>query len=200
MMQTTLDNRIAESFGVFWEPFAYGDAEQEYMNHWWKETDTWIMGRRLYEAVAPWWEVVARGGLPNDLPEMTASTREFGRIFDGLEKFVVSNTLESTTERTVMSGDVASQLEELKAGPGKRIVLSCGPALFGHLVSVTGLIDELHLVVHPAVIASGPRLFEEMETGLALELIEAITFEAGSVLLRLRVLNQKYASSGLAEA
>lgn len=189
MMQTTLDNRIARSFGVFWEPFAYGDAEQEYMNHWWAMNDTWIMGRGLFDAVSPWWETVAKGALPDDLPEMTDATREFGRIFAGLEKIVVSDTLESTTERTVISGDIAARLNEIKAGPDKRMVLSCGPALFGHLIKVTGLIDELLLVVHPAVITSGPRLFEDLETDLELELIEAKTFDAGSILLRHRVLS-----------
>lgn len=187
MMQTTLDNRIAKSFGVFWEPFAYGDAEQEYMNQWWATNTTWIMGRGLFEAVSPWWTKVANGELPDDLPEMTAPTREFGRIFAGLEKIVVSNTLESTSERSVISGDIAARLIELKARPGKRMVLSCGPALFGHLIKVTGLIDELSLVVHPAVIISGPRLFEQLETNLALELIDAKTFDAGSILLRHRV-------------
>lgn len=186
MMQTTLDNRIARSAGVFWEPFAFGDSEQQDTNQWWEGADTWVMGRGLYDAVAPWWEMVARGEVPDDLPEISAPTREFGAIYSGLEKIVVSRTLRSTAERTVISGDIAGRLEELKAKPGKRIVLSGGPKLVGQLLDVSGLIDELLLVVHPTVISSGPRLFDDID--VSLQLLEMTRFEAGSVLLRYRVL------------
>ena len=54
-MQTTLDNRIANVHGAFWEPFPWGDEEMAYITERFRAADTWATGRRLYEAVVPWW-------------------------------------------------------------------------------------------------------------------------------------------------
>jgi hypothetical protein len=42
--------------------------------------------------------------------------------------------------------------------------------------------------VHPAVLAAGPRMFDHLTGDLALELVHAEVFKAGSVVLQHRVL------------
>jgi hypothetical protein len=54
----------------------------------------------------------------------------------------------------------------------------------GPLAAVPGLIDEYLLVVHPAVLTAGPRLFGRLPADLALRLLEAKAFEGGAVVLR----------------
>src|SRR5262249_27068364 len=67
-MQTTFNNRIADVGGGFWEPFAWGEEEMAYLNQFVLAADTWALSRKLYEAIVPWWEAVAKGEVPDDAP------------------------------------------------------------------------------------------------------------------------------------
>ena len=58
-MQTTLDNRIANGAGMFWEPFPWGEQEQAYINNEFRAADTLVLSRVLYDAIVPWWDAVA---------------------------------------------------------------------------------------------------------------------------------------------
>ena len=183
-MQTTLDNRIANADGMFWEPFPWGEEEMAWLNQRFRAADTWAFGRRTYEAIVPWWDQVAAGQVPADAPELTAADRAFAGLLKDMTKLVFSRTLEPSDDRVVVKGDVAGALAALKAGDGKDILLSCGPATLAPLVATPGLIDEYLLVVHPAVLGAGPQLFEQVPTDLALQLVEAKVFDGGAVVLR----------------
>ena len=60
MMQTTLNGRIANADGAFWEPFPWGEEEMSYVNQFFRSADTWALGRVVCEAVVPWWDAVGR--------------------------------------------------------------------------------------------------------------------------------------------
>lgn len=64
-------------------------------------------------------------------------------------------------------------------------MLSAGPETLGPLASSPGLVDEYLLVVHPAVLAAGPRLFDHLTHDLALDLIHAEVFDAGAIIAAL---------------
>ncbi len=51
--QTTLNNRIANQDGVFWEPFPWSDTEQAFANDIYAGTDTWVLTRPMFEAIVP---------------------------------------------------------------------------------------------------------------------------------------------------
>jgi len=89
-MQATLDNRIANAQGLFWEPFPWGDEEMAYINEQFRRADTFAAGRHVYEVVVPWWETVARGEVPDDVPDVSAVGREFAQILAGMTKLVFS--------------------------------------------------------------------------------------------------------------
>ncbi|HJW61105.1 MAG TPA: dihydrofolate reductase family protein [Actinomycetota bacterium] len=180
-MQTTLNNRIANADGVFWEPFPWGEEEMTWLNQRFRAADTWALGRRTYEAIVPWWDQVAAGEVPDDAPGITAADREFAALLRSMTKVVFSRTLEPTSDRVVVAGDIAGELAALKRRDGKAILLSCGPATLAPLAATPGL------VVHPAVIGAGPQLFEQVATDLALRLVEAKVFDAGAVVLRYAV-------------
>jgi dihydrofolate reductase len=189
-MQTTLDNRIANDQGVFWEPFPWGQVEQDYINDHSARADAWVMSRPIYEAVVPWWETVARGEVPDDVESVTEVDREFARLLAGMTKVVISRTIDPAPGREVIDGDIAAHLEKLKAGEGRDIILSCGPATLAPLTATPGLIDEYLVVVHPAVLGSGPRLFGGNTTDLGLRLAESKVFDGGCVVLRYETLGR----------
>lgn len=186
-VHTTLNNRIANAEGLFWEPFPWGEEETAYVNRCFRAADTWALGRKTYEVIVPWWDMVAGGEVPEDVAVLTAADHEFARLQKNMTKVVFSNTLQPTDDRVVVRGDLAGELAALKREDGKDIVLSCGPATLAPLASAPGLIDEYLIVVHPAVISAGPQLFQDLSKDLALQLLEAKVFEAGAVVLRYRV-------------
>lgn len=189
IMQTTLDTRIATDQGGFWEPFPYGDTELAYANRYFRDADTWALSRVLYEAIVPWWDLVASGNLPADASEITPPFAEFAELQRTMTKVVFSQTMAPAQGRVVMSGDLAGQLAELKQRDGGDIVLSCGPATLGPIVSMPGLVDEFVLSLHPKVITAGPRLFDDLARDLTLELLHAEVFEGGCIITHHRVVN-----------
>jgi dihydrofolate reductase len=54
---------------------------------------------------------------------------------------------------------------------------------------VPGLIDEYLLVIHPAVLASGPRLFDHLTRDLGFALASARVFDGGAAVMRYRTLD-----------
>jgi dihydrofolate reductase len=187
-LQTTLNNSIATAAGTFWEPFPWGQEEIRYLNESFAAADTWALSRTMYDVICPWWDVVASGGVPEDAAELGAAEREFGEIYRGLAKVVFSTTLPEAEGRTVMAGDVAGRLAELKASEGRDIVLSCGPATLAPLAAAPGLIDEYLVCIHPAVVAEGRPMFAGLTADIALELRASRVFDGGAVVLRYGVL------------
>jgi dihydrofolate reductase len=190
LMQTTLDGRISNADGSFWQPFAWGEEETAYVNETFARADTWAGSRKLYEAVVPYWERVAAGTSPDsDVLESPASL-EFARLLVAMRKVVLSRTLadDPSTRREIRSGDSAEHMWKLKEEDGDDIVASFGPSTLGPLADRPGLIDEYLLVIHPAVLASGPRLFDHLTRDLALALTSARIFDSGAAVARYRSL------------
>ena len=184
--QVTLDNRISRADGLFWEPFSYGQEETARVNKFFQQADTWLMGRRTYEFVVPFWDQLAAGEEPPGAEFLPPAAADFATIQSTIDKVVLSTTLEAdpAVRRDVIAGDVAPAVMALKAQPGRDIVISAGPATLATLFGQPGLIDELLVIIHPAVLSDGPRMFDDVDVDVALELLDAQVFEAGAILAR----------------
>jgi dihydrofolate reductase len=132
-----------------------------------------LMGRVLYEEWASYW--------PDQGDEVP-----FASFINNVPKYVVSNTLDKATwnNTTLLSGDVAGQLREIKERAGGDIGMT-GSATLVRWLLANGLLDELGLMVHPIGVGHGQRLFEDTPT-YPLRLVNQETFETG-------VLNLTYA-------
>ena len=104
--------------------------------------DAYLMGRVLYEEWAAYW------------PEH--ADEPFGDVLNETKKHVVTNSLTSADWQNseIVNGDVASKLAELKAQDGGDIAMS-GSATTVRWLLREGLLDELHLLVHPIVVGEG---------------------------------------------
>jgi dihydrofolate reductase len=186
LMQTTLDGRISNADGLFWQPFAWGEEETAYLNETFARADTWAMSRSLYDVVVPYWEEVASGTSPDPDVQESPASLEFARLLGAMRKVVLSHTLadDPATRREIRSGDAIGHLRRLKEQDGDDIVASFGPKTLGPLADAPGLIDEYLVVIHPAVLASGPRLFDDLTRDLALTLASARVFDSGAAVMR----------------
>ena len=156
--------------------FSYSNDEMEEENaSGMASSDAMLLGRVTYEGLAAFW------------PNQPAGTPMVDYI-NSVPKFVVSTILEEPlgwNNSTLIEGDVAEGVSELKRQPGKDITIIGSGTLVRSLLR-DGLLDELQLMVHPIVLGSGQRLFEDGVDREALELVDSKAFDTGVVSLTYR--------------
>lgn len=128
------------------------------------ETEATLLGRQTYDEFAAYW--------PSADPE-----DPFTAQMNDARKYVVSDTLtEATWENTsLVNGDVAAELEKLKRDTR---LGTTGSATLVRWMLEQGLVDELHLLVHPVVVGGGKRLFAD-GAKVPLRLKSSTTFTTG---------------------
>ena len=89
-------------------------------------------------------------------------------------KYVASTTLTDPrwADTTVLSGDLAAAIGELKAKPGGELQVHGSGALIRWLLD-NDLVDEITLLVVPVVLGQGTRLFPDTGPDIALDLVES---------------------------
>lgn len=134
-------------------------------------SDALLLGRGTYEVFAASWP--QRGSDVANADWMN-NTR----------KYVASTTLESPEwqNTTVLEGDVGEAVSRLKEADGESITLNGSAVLLRSLLSA-GLVDELRLYLHPVLLGSGERLFENAEDRVALQLTDCHAYDNGVVSL-----------------
>lgn len=138
------------------------------------QSDALLLGRRTYETFAASWP--QRGSeVPN--ADWMNETR----------KYVVSTTLTSPewNNSVVIEGDVVEGVKRLKQEEGKDIIVNGSGALVRTLID-NHLLDELRLLVHPVVVGSGLRLFDDTSNPAELALVDAHSFGNGVMALTYR--------------
>jgi dihydrofolate reductase len=139
--------------------------------------DTMLFGRKTYDSFAGAW------------PEREAAGGEdaaFAKALGDVRKIVASRQKLDFTWRNSeqLEGDLVETVTALKNEPGSNIALSGSVSIVRQLLAA-GLLDELHLLVHPIAVRKGMRLFDEGETPIPLRLISSETFETGVLNLAL---------------
>jgi dihydrofolate reductase len=136
-------------------------------------SDAMLMGRVLYEEWVAFW------------PKQDPDENPVAARMNGVRKYVVSRTLEEPLawqNSTLIGDNVAEEISRLKEQPGKDISISGSPTLVRSLLE-EDLLDELRLMVHPIIVGSGKRLFEEGGDQKALQLVDSKTFSTGVLYL-----------------
>jgi dihydrofolate reductase len=158
-----------------WSP-PYSNEEMEETNAaGMASSDTMLIGRVTYEAFAAFW------------PHQPAGTPMVDHI-NSVPKLVVSGTLEEPLQwnnSTLIQGNLAEKVAELKRRPGKDITVLGSADLVDALLE-DGLLDELRLMVHPIVLGSGKRLFDTGNGRRELELVDFEAFATGVLYLTYR--------------
>jgi dihydrofolate reductase len=154
--------------------FSYSNGEMEQANAAGMDgSDALLVGRVTYEGLAAFW------------PNQPGGTPMVDYI-NSVRKYVVSGTLEEPlgwNNSTLIRGDeLVEGISDLKRRSGKDITIIGSGALVRSLLE-SGFLDELRLMVHPVVLGSGKRLFEDGADRKPLELVDSRTFGSGVVAL-----------------
>ncbi len=137
-----------------------------------QRADAFLFGRRTYEVFAGSWGTGSWGANQGDNPISVAlNTRP---------KYVASTTLidPQWADTTVLSGDVAAAVGELKAKPGGELQV-VGSLSLVRLLLDNDLVDEITLLTYPVVVGQGARLFPDAGQDTALELVESRATTSG---------------------
>jgi dihydrofolate reductase len=177
-MRKVVASELVSLDGVMEKPeewaFSYSNDEMEEANAaGMAASDAMLLGRVTYQVLAAFW------------PYQNSTDQPYTDYLNNTPKFVVSTTLEEPLEwqnSTLIKGNIAEEIAKLKQQPGKDITIIGSGALVRSLLA-DGLLDELRLMVHPIVLGSGKRLFEEGGNQKALELVDSKTFSTGVLYL-----------------
>ncbi len=129
-----------------------------------------LFGRRTYEDFYKVWP--------------TRTDNPFTDVLNNTEKYVASTTLKEPlpwSDSTLLKGDAASAVAELKKGAGKDLVILGSGELIRSLMP-RNLVDEYVLLIHPLVLGSGQRLFPDAGSFVALRLIDSKPTSTGVVI------------------
>lgn len=163
---TTLDGVISSPQD--WSPPYWDEEHAQYAHDLLFAADALLLGRKTYEVFAASWP--SRPG------------NEYTDRINSLPKHVASTTLEEATwNATILRGDVAEAVAELKEQSGENL-LKYGTGELDRTLLEHKLVDEYHFWLFPVTAGSGDRLLEGIPATLELE--GTTTFASGIVVLR----------------
>jgi dihydrofolate reductase len=138
------------------------DETRAFINQTYERADAFLFGRRTYELFASYWGVMERGSHP--LADALNTT----------PKYLASTTITDAqwADTTVLSGDLAAAVGELKAKPGGELQVHGSGSLVRWLLA-NDLVDEMTLLVIPVVVGQGTRLFPDAGPDIALDLVDS---------------------------
>ena len=158
------------------------------INQTYQRADAFLFGRRTYEIFAKSWGAIQ---------EMRA--HPIGVALNETPKYVASTTLTEPkwSDTTVLSGDLAAAIGELKAKPAGELQVHGSGALIRWLLD-NDFVDEMNLLIVPVVLGQGTRLFPATGPDIALDLVDSQADSKGVTIQVYRPAGRpRYATGGV---
>ena len=175
----SLDGYIADERDNFdWA--APDDEVHGHVNKLMSSIGTHLYGRRLYETMIYWehFEVI---------PDQQDVSSEFAELWRDADKVVYSRTLDEVeTPRTTLERSFDPAAIARRKRRADRDLLIGGATLAAEALRSDGLVDELHLYLHPVIVGGGTRALPDGVL-VRLELLDERRFDSGVVHLHHRV-------------
>src|SRR5215469_1071892 len=151
-----------------WAIGHFDNESRTFVDQVYQRADAFLFGRRTYDFFVGYWGVMDPAGSP------------IAAALNTRPKYVASNTLTEPrwAGTTVLSGDLAAAIGELKAGPAGELQVHGSGALTRWLLE-NDLVDEMNLLIVPVVVGQGTRLFPGTGPDIALDLVESRAFPKG---------------------
>jgi dihydrofolate reductase len=171
-----LGGRDEDSRGGFerggWALPLFGGEAETFLSEVFQRADAFLFGRRTYEIFAGSWGTGSWGANQGNNPISVA--------LNARPKYVASTTLTDPqwADTTVLSGDVAAAVGELKTEQGGELQVHGSGNLIRWLLD-NELVDEITLLTYPVVVGQGTRLFPDTGPDTALELVDSRATPSG---------------------
>jgi dihydrofolate reductase len=147
------------------------DEASTFISQTFQRAEAFLFGRRTYEIFAGSWGAGMDPGNP------------VGEALNTRRKYVASTTLADPqwVNTTVLSGDVAAAIGELRAEPGGELQVWGSGTLIRWLLEHR-LVDQIVLLTYPVVVGQGTRLFPATGPDTGLELVDVESTPHGLVI------------------
>jgi dihydrofolate reductase len=153
-----------------WAMGVFDDETLTLINETYQRADAFLFGRRTYELFAGYWGAEERARVALEDPD----NHQITAALNTKPKYLASTTLSDPrwADTTVLSGDLAAAIGELKAKPGSELQVHGSGILIRWLLA-NDLVDEMNLLIVPVVVGQGARLFPDTGPDIALELVDS---------------------------
>jgi dihydrofolate reductase len=169
----TLDGFIAGPNGEL--DWVLGDGQlAEYETSLISGTDTVLFGKKTYEQLSQYWIAVPTN------PNAMDWEKIYAEKINAAHHVVVSHSLQKAEwgKSTIWRNLEAKAVEALKGGSDKSILMFGSASIVQQLINL-GLLDELHVLVHPVLLGKGLPLLSNIDKRRKLELASAEPFKSG---------------------
>ncbi len=159
-----------------WAMGAGDDETMALINQTYQRADAFLFGRRTYELFADFWGAPKRASAAAVDPD----SNPIAAALNTTPKYVASTTVTHPgwKNTTVLSGDLAAAIEDLKATPGGELQVHGSGTLTRWLLE-NDLVDEMTLLVVPVILGQGARLSPDAGPDIALDLVDSRTDSKG---------------------
>jgi dihydrofolate reductase len=154
-----------------WAGPLFDNEATTFLDQVFQRAEAFLLGRWTYETFAGSWGLMTDSVNPiavalNTKPKYVASTTSFDPKW--------ANT-------TVLSGDVAAAIRELRARAGSELQVHGSGVLVRWLLDGE-LVDEITLLTYPLVLGQGTRLFPDTCPDMALDLVDSRSTPSGVII------------------
>jgi dihydrofolate reductase len=151
-----------------WARPPFDSEAMTWVGQFYQRADAFLFGRLTYELFAGYW------GVREDLEDPIVGA------LNTKPKYVASNTLTDPrwADTTVLSGDLAAAIGELKSKPAGELQVH-GSGALTRWVLENDLVDEMNLLIVPVIVGQGTRLFPATGPDMALDLVDSRAFTKG---------------------
>jgi dihydrofolate reductase len=179
-MQMSLDGKVEGAQG-------YADWVETWSDNFglMAQVDACVLGAKMYPGYESYWSAVQNQPdkpLPMTARLPTPAEIEWARFAAQTPHYVLSSTLSSAQWPKTRFLRGLNEVAVLKQQPGKDVYLVGGARTVASLIDA-GLVDELHLHVHPLIVGAGKGLFATSERHRGLELRNVQQLKDGRVSL-----------------
>jgi dihydrofolate reductase len=153
------DRRGGFSYGGWAVPYDAMQSQEAAEGH--SAFDGLLLGRRTYEDLYDYW------------PKQT--NNPFTEQLNNMQKYVASTTLKEPLgwqNTTLIKANVPEAVTALKAEPGDDLMIM-GSSKLSQSLMKHNLIDRYILMIHPVVLGTGQRLFDDIGQLTTLQLVSA---------------------------
>lgn len=167
-----------------WHFEAWNEEMAEKLLGQMEKSDTLLLGRLTYEAMAGYWSVKP---MEHNFPRQDQAIAD---KMNGYTKIVFSKTTRTVSWHNTRfaGGKMEDEILYLRQQQGKDMLLFGSGRLVSSFIQ-SDLIDEYQLWIHPVILGRGRPLFKNPHPRMNLRLTDSVLFTSGVVSLSYEVLH-----------
>lgn len=181
-MNVTLDGFMAgRNCELDWHFNYWNEEMAEHACKQLSKTDTILLGRVTYQAMARYWPYQA---MNLSFPREHIA---FADMMNNYHKIVFSRTLKTAiwNNSRLVKRNLNTEILRLKQQQGKDIIVYGSGSIVSTLMRLD-LVDEYELWVHPVLLGEGKALFKGLQGQHGLQLLKTKAFSSGVIILYYR--------------